>query len=70
MYIQYHRHTKRSKKALDLWLRIATDYNNGIPAKDIARRYTNPITKKPYTREHIYWVLKQLSTPINTPDKG
>lgn len=51
---------------MDLWLRIATDYNNGLPAKDIAKRYTNPVTKKHYTREHIYWVLKQL----NTPHKG
>jgi len=63
MQIQYQRHTKRRNRSMDLWLRIATDYNNGIPAKDIAKRYTNPVTKQHYTREHIYWVLKKLNTP-------
>lgn len=62
MKIAYHKHNTRRKKSIDLWLRIATDYNGGMTAKDIAKRYTNPITKKPYTREHVYWVLKQLAT--------
>lgn len=63
MQIQYQLHNKRQKKSTDLWLRIAADYNRGISAKDIAKRYTNPMTKKHYTREHIYWVLKKLNTP-------
>lgn len=51
---------------MSLWLKMVNDFNNDIPAKKIAQRYTNPITKKPYTREHVYWVLKKF----NTPKKG
>jgi hypothetical protein len=51
---------------MELWLRVATDFNGGMRAKDIAKRYTNPKTGKPYTREHIYWILNKLKTePIN-----
>ncbi len=50
---------------MDLWLRMATDYNGGMSAADIARRYTNPQTGKQYTREHVYLVLKKLQkTPL------
>lgn len=61
MEIKYHNHTKRKKEAMDLWLRVATDYNNGLSATKIAKRYTNPKTGKPYTREHIYFILRKLS---------
>lgn len=62
MEITYQGHKKRSQRAHDLWLRIATDFNAGMSAKDIASRYTNPITKRPYTREHIYLVLRKIKT--------
>jgi hypothetical protein len=58
--IKYHKHAKRTQRAIDLSLRMAADFNAGMSAKDIARRYTNPYTKKPYTREHVYLVLKRL----------
>jgi hypothetical protein len=60
MEMELHGHEKRLKKAKDFWLRVATDLNAGMLPADIAKRYTNPITKKPYTREHIYWIIRQL----------
>lgn len=52
--------TKRKKEARDLWLRIATDINGGITPEEVAKRYVNPRTNKPYTIKHIYWVIRQL----------
>lgn len=62
MEIKYQKHTMRKKQARDFWIRVATDFNGGIPASKIAKRYTNPKTGKPYTREHIYYILKQVKT--------
>lgn len=53
-------HIKKHKMAIDLWLRVATDVNAGIEPKDIAKRYINSKTGKPYTREHIYWIIRQV----------
>lgn len=61
MEIKYHKHTKRTKESRDMWHRVATDYNGGLSATAIAKRYTNPKTGKPYTREHIYFILRKLS---------
>lgn len=55
------RNTKRKKTATDFWLRVATDYNGGMTPDEIAGRYENPKTRKPYTVKHIYWVIRQLS---------
>jgi hypothetical protein len=49
---------------MDFWLKVAADYNAGMTAKDIAVKYLNPATKKTYTREHIYWILKKLQKGI------
>jgi len=62
MEIKYQGHEQRKRKASDLWLRVGTDYNGGMPAREIAKRYTNPKTGKHYTREHIYWILNKLKT--------
>ncbi|MBV6514243.1 MAG: hypothetical protein MOGMAGMI_01824 [Candidatus Omnitrophica bacterium] len=56
------------KKALavkksDLWVRVLTDYMGGMSASDIAKRYYNPKTKKPYTRGYVYWVIQRLKQP-------
>lgn len=58
------RNTKRKKVATDFWLRVATDYNGGMTPEDIATRYKNPRTSKPYTVKHIYWVLRQLNIEL------
>lgn len=60
MEIKYQRHSKKSKKALSTWVKIAADFNNGISASKIAPRYTNPETGKPYSRSHIYYILRKL----------
>jgi hypothetical protein len=52
---------ERDAKAKEFWAQVATDVNAGMTAKQIANRYKNPVTGKPYTREHIYWVIKQLN---------
>jgi hypothetical protein len=53
--------THRHEKAKQFWLNVATDVSAGIPLKEIAKRYKNPNTKKHYTYNHIYWVVKQLN---------
>jgi DNA invertase Pin-like site-specific DNA recombinase len=53
MDIKYHKHTKRREKAVDLWVHIANDYNAGMTAIEVARRYN-------CTRSHVYWVLKKM----------
>ena len=54
------RNTRRKKEATDFWLRVATDYNSGFTPEEIAERYTNPRSGKPYSVKHIYWVLRQI----------
>lgn len=59
MDIKYRGHTKRQKEAREMWLRVATDYNGGIPPKEIAKRYN-------ITKSHLYWILKKVQElPIN-----
>ncbi len=60
MEIELRGHARRKKKAKDFWLRVATDYNGGMSPSTISKRYINPKTQKSYTREHIYWVLRQV----------
>ena len=60
MKIQYQNHEKRKKVAKDFWLRVVTDYNGGMSAETIASRYRNPKTKKAYTRQHIYLILRKM----------
>lgn len=70
MDIPKQRHYQRKKEAREFWLRVATDYNAGMTPKEIAERYTNPNTGKPYTREHIHWILKKLrETPAEEIEK-
>jgi hypothetical protein len=54
--------TKTNREATQFWLKVATDLNAGFTPDEIAERYTNPKTGKKYTREHIYWVIRQLKT--------
>lgn len=60
MEIKYQRHSQKSKKARSTWVRIAAEFNSGIPASKIAPRFTNPETKKPYSRSHVYYILRKL----------
>lgn len=47
----------------DLWMNVLADFNSGMPRAKIAERYYNPVTKKPYTRAYIYWVIDRLKHP-------
>jgi len=60
MDIEYQGHSRRSKKAIELWLNVAKDYNDGMAPEEIANKYVNPKTGKNYTREHIYWILARV----------
>ncbi|MFA5768331.1 MAG: hypothetical protein WC871_02185 [Bacteroidales bacterium] len=61
MKVTYQRHQQRTQRATDFWLQVAADYNAGMSAAQIADRYVNPKTGQPYTRQHIYWILRKVS---------
>lgn len=48
-------------KAKQVWLQMVEEYNRGDDPNEIMKRHINPKTKKPYTRAHLYWVLKQVA---------
>lgn len=60
MEIKYQYQEKRKQKAMAFWLKVAEEFNSGIPAQKIAKRYTNPLTGKPYSASNIYYILNQL----------
>ena len=67
MEIKYQGHKNRKEKAIEIWRKIARDFNgdpaNGIkpvPADKLRLRYTNPKTGKSFSRSHIYYVLRKL----------
>lgn len=62
MKIQYQGHKRRTERAKDLWVKVATDYNAGMSPEVIRKRYKNPNTGEPYSRGYIYWVLNKIKT--------
>ena len=62
MIIKMRGHTYQTKKAIPQWIKIANEYNSGIPVPEIAKKYTNPHTGKQYTEAYVYWVLKRVQT--------
>lgn len=60
MKIKYQGHKRRTQAAIELWVKVATDYNAGFSPEQIRHRYTNPKTGKPYSRGYIYWVLNKV----------
>jgi len=53
MEIKYRGHKDRTEKARELWLRVATDYNGGMSAEEIAKRYGK-------SRIWVYFALRKL----------
>lgn len=54
---------KRIKdEARDFWMRVVTDLKSGLTVAQIAKRYTNPKTGTHYSREHIYWIIRQIKS--------
>jgi hypothetical protein len=64
MEIKMQGHSRVSKKAAEFWFSVLKDYHEGLSAQKIAKKYTNPRTNKAYTRQHIFWILKQIKTRI------
>lgn len=56
--------TRRQRETKAFWIKIVTDINAGMTPDQIAERYINPKTHKPYTREHIYWVIRKINKGI------
>jgi hypothetical protein len=66
MDIKYTGHETRTKNARNIWFSVATDLNSGMSIEEIRQRYTNPLTGKPYSKSHIYFMLRYIkNTPIN-----
>lgn len=61
MAFEYKGNTKRKKEAVSLWLEVVAEAKQGLTVPEIREKHTNPRTGKPYTREHIYWILKNYS---------
>jgi len=55
---------RKRKATMDFWLKVATDLNAGLTPREISTRYINPHTDKNYTREHIYYVIREIKTRI------
>jgi hypothetical protein len=69
-YNIFNSQTEQKRYINDFYLRVVTDINAGLTPIQIAARYTNPITGKPYTRQHIYWIIRKLKRSIlNTNSK-
>lgn len=62
MKIKYHKHKQRRAKKIDLMIRVATDYNAGMSASQLAVRYE-------VTRAYIYRLLKEIQKPITNLDQ-
>jgi Mor family transcriptional regulator len=62
MEIKYHKHKQRRMRKLELMLRVATDYNAGMSASELAKRYQ-------VTRAYIYRLLKEIQKPITNLDQ-
>lgn len=56
--------SNRAKTAKSLWLRVATDLAAGLSISEVSERYINPLTGKPYSHSHIYWIIRQLKTRV------
>jgi hypothetical protein len=56
---------QRKKEAIGVWVKMFTLWKSGVKPRDIARRFVNEQTGQPYTREHVYLVLRTMkSLPI------
>ena len=48
------------KEARIFWAKVVEDYNAGVKPEDIAQKYINPRTNKPYSRQHIHAIIKKM----------
>ena len=48
------------KETREFWLNVVADYNGGMNAKEIAAKYINPRTQRPYSRQHIHAIIRKM----------
>lgn len=51
---------QRKQEAINVWVKMFTLWKGGMTPRDIAKKFINEQTGKPYTREHVYHVLKVM----------
>ena len=51
---------KLKEETRSFWLKVVEDYNSGMKPDDIAKKYINKRTGKPYSRPHIHSIIKQM----------
>lgn len=51
---------KNRELALQMYKKFAIDYNNGMSASEIAKKYISPFTGKHYTRTWVQQVIQQI----------
>jgi hypothetical protein len=56
---------KQKREALHFRSKVIEQLNLGMTPSEIAAANMNPKTNKPYSREHIYWVIREIKKNIN-----
>lgn len=52
---------KRKEEAKKFWEKVKKDLDEGMTPDEIASTYINKRTGKKYTREHIFWIIRQIN---------
>ena len=45
---------------MPFWTKVVEQYNDGVPAREIAKMYINSKTGKPYSRQHIHSIVQTM----------
>lgn len=51
-------------KSRKFWRKVVELYNQGTPVPEIAKKFINPRTGKPYSRQHIHAILKYMRDKV------
>lgn len=57
MEVTYHKHKNRRRRKVEMMIRVATDYNGGMSAIEIAQRYG-------ISRPWVYKLLQEAQKPL------
>jgi len=55
----------RKRRSQEFQRKVLMDYNTGLSAGEIASRYVNPQTGKPYTRQYIHMIIRTMRDSAN-----
>jgi len=56
--------TVRRQVTQGVWQNILDDFKNHKPVPEIATQHLNPKTNRPYSTNHIYWILRRMGVTI------